>query len=78
MRIKLQTDAGLVYLIKRSDGVKFTAAVSAAPSDNPRSRWDKSHWSVWPKGHMEARMSFSSLHEALDHVIAGWWQAEGA
>ena len=78
MRIKLSTKSGWTYKITRADGVKFLASrvqFSAISEDAPPKR---DYWAVWPKGHMEARMSFLSLHEALNHVIEGWWPAEGA
>ena len=78
MRIKLQTDNGATYSIKRNDGVRFIAASASIPSNHPAKRWKKYRWAVWPKGHIEARMYFKSLHQALDHVIDGCWPAEGA
>ena len=78
MRIKLSTNNGTTYKISRSDGVKFLASrvqFSAISESGPPER---DYWAVWPKGHMEARMRIMTLHEALDHVIGGWWPAEGA
>ena len=78
MRIKLQTENCAIYTIKRSDGVRFIAASASTPSRNPSKRWKKYRWALWPKGHIEARKYFKSLHQALDQIIDGWWPAEKA
>ena len=78
MRIKLQTNNGNTYTIKRHDGERFIASrihLSLRHADDPS---DRDRWEVWPKGHMEARKRFKNLHEALNHVIDGWWPAVDA
>ena len=74
MRLLLRTSNGATYKIKRSDGMKFLASrVRFSRNDA-----DREYWAVWPKGHMEARMRFYHLHEVIDHLLGGWWPAEGA
>lgn len=78
MRIKLQTDVGKTYTIKRNDGERFIASRIQRSLIHSCSPTESEQWALWPKGHMEARKCFKDLHEALDHVIGGWWSAEGA
>ena len=78
MRIKLQTENGDIYTIKRDDGERFIASrvhLSRRHADDPS---DLDRWEVRPEGHMEARKRFKNLHEALNHVIDGWWPAGDA
>ena len=76
MRITLETDTGITYLIKRRDGHQFLAAVKISEDFDPKAVWKQGHWAVWPKGHIEARQYFPNLQDALNVVIAGWWCAE--
>ena len=71
MKLKLQTEAGIVYFIDRNDGHSFIATYVEQPNIDAESPLEAPFWTLWPKGQWKSKRYFKCFRELVKFLVHG-------